>query len=145
MKFSFLILLSLNVLSFSVFAEETAEQISLKCDFTKALAVKYAHFKSQNSDFPLDSVNYQDPIEKVFMPVLEEITQQGKYEIVSQDIMLFSQAAIDGESIYETMIEHDIGIGDKLARVKITTLDLACYYRNGISLEQVKLLKSRTK
>lgn len=118
--------------------EENANAKS-ECDLISNIAKQYAKFKYDNRGYSVDSVNYKDPVVHAFMPLLDILTNNGQYQIVATDIAVFSQAAIDGEVIYKSIEEN--GIESDLVGMTVAALDLACYYKKGISLEQVKALK----
>lgn len=127
-------------LPFQSLAGGYEDQAKVQCEFTSVIALYYAQFKFENRGYSVDSINYKDPVTNVLVPLVDELTNNGATKIGATEVALLSQSAIDGEAIYDVMEKH--GSDHKLVAVVASTLELACYYKKGMTLEQVKALTS---
>ena len=118
------------------FSGDIENQVKAECDFISILAMNYAKFKYDNDDYPVDSINYKDPVVYALVPFVDMLKESEQEDIGVKEVAMFSQAAIDGEIIYESIKKN--GIASKFVSITISALDLACYYRKGLSFDQVK-------
>ncbi|WP_373960424.1 hypothetical protein [Vibrio gigantis] len=130
------ILLMLIVLfSAPSFAEDQRiTKAKAMCETIKLIAEDYASFRLANQE-PTDSINYKDPIKHVIQPFLSQYAEDGVSPWLAA---LGAQAAVDGEGIYETAKEKP-----NLTSVTIVAQETACYFREGVTLEEIKALKGK--
>mgnify|MGYP000259417907 CR=1 FL=1 len=130
-------------LSTQVYANADIEYTAKKCNLIKTLSIGYAQFKNTNGVYPPDSINYKDPIEEFFFPVLDTISGDTQQPISKDIVAMIAQATLEGESIFIELKKGESTENLKSIDMKIAINELSCFYKHGFTIEQITKFKSK--